>query len=85
MIIGSVASVSLALAGAATSGLIGTVRGLALAAWIAGGVSWWELRGAMRESPAVRKAMTSQLAGSQPAGPAGREQGQVAAAPACAA
>jgi O-antigen/teichoic acid export membrane protein len=61
MIIGSAANVGFALAGAATSGLTGTVRGLALASWFAAGLTWWEYRGATRDSrvPAVGRPAPS--------------------------
>lgn len=38
------------LAGAAAGGTVGTVRGVAVAAWVGALAGWWELRAAMRES-----------------------------------
>ena len=50
MIFSSVVYVVCCLAGAATGGAIGTVRGAALATWIGALVWWWQLRLGMRES-----------------------------------
>jgi O-antigen/teichoic acid export membrane protein len=38
------------LAGAVAGGTVGTVRGVAVAAWVGALAGWWELRAAMRES-----------------------------------
>jgi O-antigen/teichoic acid export membrane protein len=53
MVITSVFAVVGALAGAVADGAIGTVTGMAIAAWISAPVFWWELRAAMRESGKV--------------------------------
>ena len=45
----SVLTVIFSLAGALEGGAIGTVRGTAIAAWIATIYTWWQLRAAMRE------------------------------------
>jgi hypothetical protein len=42
------------LAGAEFEGAVGTVRGAAIAGWVAAGVIWWQLRGALRESDQIQ-------------------------------
>jgi O-antigen/teichoic acid export membrane protein len=46
----------LALAGAATEGAVGAIRGAALGTWIGTMVYWWQVRGAQREADAARAA-----------------------------
>jgi O-antigen/teichoic acid export membrane protein len=67
MAITAVLAVVGALAGAVADGAIGTVTGMAVAAWISVPVFWWELRAAMREygkvprmSPAARQQQGDQ-------------------------
>jgi O-antigen/teichoic acid export membrane protein len=50
MVITAVFVVVFALTGAVADGTIGTVSGMAVAAWLSAPVYWWELRAAMRES-----------------------------------
>jgi len=49
----SVIAIVCALTGAVVDGAIGTVSGMAVAAWIAVPITWWEFRAAMRESGKV--------------------------------
>lgn len=53
MVITAVFVVVFALTGAIAGGAIGTVTGMAVAAWLSAPVYWWELRAAMRESGKV--------------------------------
>jgi O-antigen/teichoic acid export membrane protein len=50
MLLISAAYLVCGLAGAVAGGTVGTVRGVAIAAWIGALVGWWQLRLAMRES-----------------------------------
>jgi O-antigen/teichoic acid export membrane protein len=50
MILASASYLGLGLAGAVAGGTVGTVWGVAAAAWIGALAGWWELRAAMRES-----------------------------------
>ena len=49
MVLASAVYVVLTLAGAATGGAIGTVRGAAVAAWVGALLWWWELRSGLHE------------------------------------
>jgi O-antigen/teichoic acid export membrane protein len=42
------------LVGAEVDGAVGTVRGAAIAGWVAAVVIWWQLRGALRESDQIQ-------------------------------
>jgi O-antigen/teichoic acid export membrane protein len=53
MVITAIFIVVCALTGALAGGAIGTVTGMAVAAWLSAPVYWWELRAAMRESGKV--------------------------------
>jgi O-antigen/teichoic acid export membrane protein len=50
MLLGSAAYLVLPLAGAVWGGAVGTMYGLAAAAWLAALIGWWQLRAALRES-----------------------------------
>jgi O-antigen/teichoic acid export membrane protein len=53
VVLGSVIYLVCALAGAVLDGATGTVRGAAVAAWLAALLTWWQLRAALRESSHV--------------------------------
>ena len=50
MVVASAASLAFGLVGALSGGVLGSVRGLAIAAWFGALLWWWQLHGAMRES-----------------------------------
>jgi O-antigen/teichoic acid export membrane protein len=52
--IGSVSFLICTLGGAVAGGAVGTVRGAAVSMWFGALLVWWQLRAAMRESPAVQ-------------------------------
>jgi O-antigen/teichoic acid export membrane protein len=65
-VLGSVAFLVFSLLGAATGGAVGTVRGAAVASWIAAVLWWWQLRVELRKSghaPADRRRWPSSPAG----------------------
>jgi O-antigen/teichoic acid export membrane protein len=61
-IITSTTSVVCSVIGAAVAGAVGALSGGAAAMWFAALVFWWELRGAMRESPLIPSRSRSVLA-----------------------
>lgn len=50
MLLVSAAFLVFGLGGAVAGGAVGTVRGVAVAAWVGTAIGWWQLRAALRES-----------------------------------
>jgi len=63
MIISSTVTLVASVLGALQGGAVGTVRGTALAGAVAVVVWWWQLRAALRESPAITGARADRAAG----------------------
>jgi O-antigen/teichoic acid export membrane protein len=78
MIIGSVAYLGLGVAGAVQGGALGTVRGVAVATWIAAIVYWWQLRAGLRDSDLIPD--DGQLLARRPPSPPATRHRQAAAA-----